>query len=154
LEFDPDIIESLSNEGIPSMYGDIGDMEVLKRANLADAEMVISTVPRLEDNLLLIEEAKKMKPKILAIVTASSIDHAVELYSAGADYVALPKWLAGEKTADFIEAYLKNPHKIEVLKREHLKQINRIKNEDFFGKYGFSLAEKIGKHLKRNYEED
>ncbi|MBM3309596.1 MAG: hypothetical protein FJY77_05010, partial [Candidatus Altiarchaeales archaeon] len=157
IEFDPDIIEGLSSEGIPCMYGDIGDVEVLRRARLEDADIVISTIPRLEDNLLLIDLAKKINPKILVIITASTIDHAEELYSNGADYVILPKWLAGEKAAEFIVLYMKNPHSIEQSKREHLRQIERIKQEEFTTKSQpqlIILIDGIKKYLKRNYEED
>jgi len=154
IEFDPDIIEGLSSEGIPSLYGDIGDVEVLRRANLAGAEIVISTVPRLEDNLLLIEEAKKINPHILVIVTASNIDHALESYSAGADYVVLPKWLAGEKAADSIILYMQNPHVIEHLKRDHIRRIEKIKQDEFFDMDDSSFITHIKKRLKRTYEED
>jgi voltage-gated potassium channel Kch len=157
IEFDPDIIEGLSREGVPCMYGDIGDVEVLRRARLDDADVVISTIPRLEDNLLLIDMAKKINSKILVIATASTLDHAEELYHNGADYVILPKWLAGEKAAEFMVLYMKNPHSIEHTKREHLRHIERIRQEEFTGEsqpHFIVLIEGIKKYLKRNYEED
>ncbi|MFH1125903.1 MAG: cation:proton antiporter [Candidatus Altiarchaeota archaeon] len=154
IEFDPDIIDHLRREGINSMYGDIGDIEVLRRANIADAQMVISTIPRLDDNLLLIKEAKKINPRILVIVTASNLEHAVELYENGADYVVLPKWLAGEKAADFISVYVENPHNIEHIRREHLRNIVQIMDEDFFERYQSGLLRRIGRKLKRDYEEE
>jgi Kef-type K+ transport system membrane component KefB/voltage-gated potassium channel Kch len=154
IEFDPDIIKGLCNEGIPAMYGDIGDIEVLRRANLTDAEIVISTVPRLEDNLLLIDEAKKMNARILVIVTASSIDHALELYEKGADYVVLPKWFAGEKAAELIGLYMKNPHIVSNMRKEHVRHIERIRKEEFFDKYNSGIFSKLSKKLKRMYEEE
>ncbi|MDD5111808.1 MAG: cation:proton antiporter [Candidatus Altiarchaeota archaeon] len=149
IEFDPDIIDGLNKEGIPSMYGDIGDIEVLRRANLSDTEIVISTVPLLEDNLLLIDQAKKINPRIVVIVTASSLDHALELYASGADYVVLPKWLAGEKAAELIGYYVNNPHGMENLRHEHVRHIERIKSEEFFERYTPGIIGKIGRHLKR-----
>lgn len=154
IEFDPDIIQGLCDEGIPCIYGDIGNVEVLHRANLADAEIIISTVPILEDNLLLIKESKKINPKIVVIATASSIEHAIELYSAGAEYVVLPKWLAGEKAAELIERYIQNPNELEHFRREHLRQIDIIKREEFFDKDKPTFIGSISKHLKRTYEEE
>jgi Kef-type K+ transport system membrane component KefB/Trk K+ transport system NAD-binding subunit len=153
IEFDPDIIQNLSNEGIPAIYGDIGNVEVLRRAKLEDADIVISTVPVLEDNLLLLEESKKINPRIIVIATASTIDHAIELYSAKADYVVLPKWLAGEKAAELIERYIKNPTEMSHAKRDHQYQIDQIKKEDF-GRYEPSLVDHISKQLRRIYEEE
>jgi Kef-type K+ transport system membrane component KefB/Trk K+ transport system NAD-binding subunit len=154
VEFDPDIMQSLSAEGIPSIYGDIGNVEILHRLDLPDADIIISTVPILDDNLILIEEAKKINPRIAVIVTASTLDHAQELYSAGADYVVLPKWLAGEKAAEVIEHYLHNPTALEHSKREHLRQIEHIKQEEFIDKDKTTLLSAIHKRLKRTYEEE
>lgn len=154
VEFDPDIMQSLTEEGIPSIYGDIGNFEIIHRLDLPNADIIISTVPILEDNLLLIEEAKKINPRIAVIVTASTLDHALELYSSGADYVVLPKWLAGDKAAELIERYLNNPTELEHYKREHLRQIEHIKQEEFIDKDKPTILNAIHKRLRRTYEEE
>ena len=127
VDFNPETIKKLIAEKVPCLYGDVGDTEILERLNLRDSSMVISTVPNNNDNLLLVQEAKKFNKKIIVFVTASQIDEALELYNAGADYVILPHFLGGEHVSLIIENFgnlkklLENKVKhVEELKRRHL----------------------------------
>lgn len=146
VEFDPDIIQVLLDEGIPCIYGDIGDMEILGRIDLDDADMIISTVPTEEDNLLLIEEAKKRSPDILLFISSDTLDHAIELYNAGADYVIIPRMVSGEKISDLL-MHPRDKRGRDRLLREHIFELEHLKEEELLQKYEPSFL----KALKRKF---
>lgn len=122
LDFDPTVVKTLSRAGAPLIYGDITDSEVQEKAGLARAKVVISTVPELKDNLVILEEAKRKKSKAKLILTAEDERSAQELYKEGADYVILPRFLGGQELARLIS----EDHKftsLKELKKRDLKLI-------------------------------
>jgi len=135
VDFNPEIIKSLIEERIPCIYGDVGDMEVLDRIDLDDASMVISTVSNQEDNLLIVEESKRRNPKASVIVDANTIDQALELYNAGADYVILPRMLSGEMMSEFLIDYEKHHERMEEMKEAHIVELEDIKENEVLQKY-------------------
>jgi len=153
VDFNPEIIKMLLDEGISCIYGDIGDIEILDRVGLQNARLVISTIPEEEENSLLIQKTKEINPKAMVFVTADTVDQALQLYDLGADYVILPRNLSGEKISELIEEYAKKPRKIEEITAEHIKNLERMKAEEILNKYepSFlkSLEQKFNGHHKR-----
>lgn len=117
VDFDPDIIKKLKDQDINSFFGDIADLDIQEKANLSDAKLVISTVPDIEDNLLLIKGLNHSNRKAKIIVSASDPIDAKELYKAGADYVVLPH-LAGGR------------HIAKILAENNLEKISHFKTKD------------------------
>ncbi|MBN2014288.1 MAG: cation:proton antiporter [Candidatus Altiarchaeota archaeon] len=148
VDINPEIIKSLMSQRIPSLYGDIDDMEVLERVNLKDANVVISTIPNLRENLLIIEETKKRNPDAVIIITARNIDNALTLYKADADYVILPHILSGERVSEFLTDYIVNKDEFAHLKRKHMERLENQKRLDILMKYEPSF---IGM-LERKFE--
>lgn len=99
IDFDPDIISRLVHREINCLFGDISDYEILEKAQIEDARLVISTVPDIEDNLLLLEAIRGKKKKALAVMCAQEASDAIELYKNGADYVMLPQLAGGRHLA-------------------------------------------------------
>ncbi len=124
VDFDPDVIARLKKESMPCIYGDIGDVELLKRLNLPDAELVVSTVPTIYENELLIREAQK--GRAIAVVTSNQVDAALRLYNLGANYVILPHFLGGEHVALLLEKFDHLPSLMQ-RKFEHMKELHRRK---------------------------
>ena len=110
---------------VPCIYGDIGDIEVLERLNLKNSAMIISTVPTKSDNLLLLQEAKKVNKKVVVFVTGSQIEEALELYDAGADYVILPHFLGGEHASLILESFGSNLKKLLENKIRHIEELSK-----------------------------
>ncbi len=140
VDFNPDVIKSLMDKNIPCIYGDIGDIEILKRIDLKNAEMVISTVPNESANTLLITETRKVNPNVLIFVTADAINQAMELYDAGADYVIVPRMLSGEKISDVLGT--PDSQKMATIKKMrevHLKELKHIREDDLLSRYGLSF---------------
>jgi len=125
VDFDPEVIKRFIRQKQPCIYGDIGDLELIERLPFAQAQFLVSTIPDPEDNMLLIGRAKGVNKKIIAIVTASHADEAIELYDAGADYVILPHYLSGKHVALVLEEADKNIRNIFKHKRKHLKELKK-----------------------------
>jgi len=127
VDFNPEVIKKMIQQNIPSIYGDIGDIELLRRLNLKSAKMVISTVPTMQDNLLLIRQAREYKKDIIIYVTANHIEEALALYDAGADYVILPHFLGGEHVSLLIDAFTGDINKIIENKLNHINELKTRK---------------------------
>lgn len=102
IDFDPDIISGLK-DNVTAFFGDISDLDILERANLEKAKLVISTVPDIEDNLLLIKGLNSANKSAKIIVLAKDTDDAKILYKAGADYVVLPHLAGGRQVAKMLK---------------------------------------------------
>lgn len=107
VDFDPEIIENVQAKRFATkvypIYGDIADVGLLEDLNLEQVKLLISTVPKLEDNLFLLEKAKGINPQLPIVVTADQAWEAQILYDKGADFVILPQFLAGSAVAHFFE---------------------------------------------------
>ena len=95
--------------------------------NLERIELMVSTVPQLQDNFLLILKLKAANPQAKILVTASTIDDAMQLYSKGADYVILPHFLGGEHAANLISRLRMNKLKLYEEKERHLRHLQHRK---------------------------
>jgi len=126
IDYNPEIIKSLIKKKIPCLYGDFMNEEVLEKAEFRKAEIIISTIPDLEDNLLLIKKAKKLNAKAMVFVTARRISEALKLYDKGADYVILPQIISGQKGFELIQKMEKEKGELKQLKLQHIKFLNSI----------------------------
>jgi Kef-type K+ transport system membrane component KefB/voltage-gated potassium channel Kch len=123
VDYNPEIIKDLIAKRRLCLYGDIGDLEVLERLPLKEVKMVISTVPSSRVNRLIIEKVKEVNKHAVIYVTAQSVDKALKLYDAGADYVILPHFLGGEHVSVLIEECSVNLEKIIENKIDHIKEL-------------------------------
>ncbi|MCL5411708.1 MAG: cation:proton antiporter [Patescibacteria group bacterium] len=127
VDFDPEVVKKLSAEGVISLFGDIADPEIMDKLNLSEARMVISTVPDLEENLILILEAQLRNRRVSIITTALDDEDAVELYRKGSDYVIVPHFLGGQHVAQIIAQHLEKDLKLSNLKEDHLEELHSRK---------------------------
>lgn len=124
VDFNPDVISRLAKQKIPCMYGDLGDPDIFERVNARDARLIVSTVQDDYDNRLLLEKAKT--PNNTIIVTTRHADEALLLYEKGADYVIIPRILAG----DFMRHALQklDASQIRKLRQRHIKEMRSWAN--------------------------
>ena len=128
VDFNPDVVSDLEKMGIPVLYGDAYDSDLLKALPLEKAELVISTVPDPDANFLLINSVKSANPKTIIIVRAHSIQEAFDLYKKGATYVLTPHFLGGEYVANMISNFKANEKDYIAEKDKHIKMLlERIK---------------------------
>ncbi len=123
IDYNPEIINALVEKKISCIYGEIGSPEILEKVDLCKIKLVLSTVPSLEDNAFLMRTVKEKNLHAKIVLTANSIDDALELYGLGADYVILPKILAGE---DLIKMLHGDLGKVRGRHISLLKKIHRI----------------------------
>ena len=64
--------------------------------------MLISTIPSIDNNLILLEKIKRRNKNMTIFLTAKTVPDVVELYKKGADFVILPEILTGQKIADYL----------------------------------------------------
>lgn len=133
VDFNPEIVGELKAEGIPVVYGDMEDVEVLEAVNVKGASRIISTNPSKESNLFIIHQAGKAE----IVVTAKDLQTARELYQAGANYVILPEFLSGEKIAEVVGEKrifekVGEKHRLWV-ERQLREEAVRKQTPDFFG---------------------
>lgn len=102
VDFDPDIIQKFQKAGVPALFGDIADPEIQERVGVDRTKLIISTVPDLEDNLLLISRLNHENKKAKIVVMAYEVEDAKILYKAGADYVILPHLSGGRHLAKLL----------------------------------------------------
>ena len=95
VDFNPTVYHSLQSRGIKVHYGDIAHTDTLAHAGIADAEIVISSVP---DSLLkgttnerLVRYVRAANPTAKIIATADVLAETQTLYAAGADYVTIAR---------------------------------------------------------------
>lgn len=103
VDFNPEVVERLGRRSIAAIYGDATDPEIAERAGLADARLVISTIPTFDDSLRLLAFLGKRNPSAKRILTAEDEAEAVALYEHGADYVLLPHFIGGLQLARTIQ---------------------------------------------------
>lgn len=102
VDFDPEIIAHMREEGFDCLFGDVEDEEIFERANFASARLVVSTNPNFEDNATLLENLQKIDKRPKVIVRARTERDAEILYQKGADYVLLPHLTTGHYIAKAI----------------------------------------------------
>ncbi len=102
LDYNPERVKCLLQEGVHCVYGDYGNIHVLENLHIAQAKIVISTVPNFNDNLRLIKMVKDVNKKALLIITSNKTMDSLMLYRDGADFVVFPEYVAGQKVADYL----------------------------------------------------
>lgn len=127
IDYDPEVIKSLSRKGYDCRYGDANDSELLDELGVDRAKMVISTIPVLETNLLIINKIKGVNKKAIIAVVSHSISDAEQLYRAGASYVIMPHFLGGRHFSTMIEKHKLSPDKFLKEKIKHMAHLTERK---------------------------
>ena len=124
IDYNPEVITNLSKDGYDCKYGDANDSELLNELNFSKVKMIISTIPIIDTNLLLINKVKEENNKVIIAVVSHQIDDAVRLYDEGATYVLMPHFLGGKHFSTMIEENKLNVNKFlkeKIAHIEHLK---------------------------------
>jgi Kef-type K+ transport system membrane component KefB len=120
VDFDPSNAHHLQQNGYEFITGDISDEDVYDASNSSKAELVISTSPDFEDNLLLLQAVRKSRRRPKIILRAETEQQAASLYDSGADYVILPHLYSGHALGEALSKG-KSGQILERFKRRDLK---------------------------------
>ena len=95
VEADPSRLAKLNDLGVPVLYGDAGNSEILEQAGLENARALVATLPDDAAELAVVATTRKHAPKLRIIARASTWDGARQLRAAGADDVVRPELEGG-----------------------------------------------------------
>ncbi|MGB3445660.1 MAG: cation:proton antiporter [Xanthobacteraceae bacterium] len=108
VDFNPNVFRNLAARGLNVIYGDISNVETLVHAGVGSAEIVILSVPdallKGADNEKLVRHVRTLNPKAKIISTADVLATVEDQYSAGADYVTVPRFTDAQELFHAIEA--------------------------------------------------
>ncbi len=125
VDYDPDIIDTLENQGIRHAYGDAADEEFLDEINAGRARLVVSTMTDLATNTLLLQYIRRHSQTTSFICHANNYSEAAELYEHGASYVTLPHYIGSERVSSFIKRHGIDHDALEEYRNKHLITIGR-----------------------------
>jgi Kef-type K+ transport system membrane component KefB len=95
VDFNVQLHDAVRKTGAQCVYGDIANPATLLHTGIAEAEVVISTVPddllRGTTNRQIAAAVRALAPKALIVANAVRVADVRELYAAGADYVFMAR---------------------------------------------------------------
>ena len=103
VDSNPHALKLMNERGVTCYFGDISDVEFLETLPLAQAQMIISTVPDPEDQKTFIYHVRRQSKKVFIIASLHHTRSMQELYEAGADYILLAHLLVGLWLTDLLD---------------------------------------------------
>jgi len=140
IDHNPDTVITLAKEGIHCKYGDAEDIELLAELDPSKVEMVISTIPDFDTNMLIIDKIRETNKRAIIIITAHHLADALKFYEKGADYVILPHYISGDHASTIIENFGTNFNKFLEYKIHHIKDLRKkrhLKHHVIMGEQDF-----------------
>jgi Kef-type K+ transport system membrane component KefB len=126
IDFNPVVLEELGRRGIRCLYGDIGNMDTLQHASIHGARLIVCT---LTDSVLkgttnhrLLKQLRRLCPEALVVVASDTLEGALALYSAGADFVFVPRIHSAHRMAEVLRTALEEG--LELVRREDLAALS------------------------------
>lgn len=123
IEHDPEVIGELALNKINYTYGDAHDPDLLDELKMHEAELVVSTVPDLDTNLVILSNVKREGKGPIVMVVANRVTNALELYEAGADYVILPHFIGGLYAASLVDKFTNDAIELQSIRGEHIEYL-------------------------------
>ncbi|MCX6748181.1 MAG: NAD-binding protein [Candidatus Pacearchaeota archaeon] len=103
IEKNLEAVSKLKKKDFLVMLGDVTDEEILKKAKLSEAKMLILALPETEKNLLVTLTAKEINPEIEIIARADKPSLVSKLKKAGARTVIVPELEAADRIFSSLE---------------------------------------------------
>lgn len=100
IEINPVTIRELHDQGVTAFYGDAGSDELLTRAGVREARVLVVTISDLMAARSAIVRARHLNPEIMIITRAVSRNEVRILREAGADEIIQPEFEAGLECTD------------------------------------------------------
>lgn len=128
VDYDPDIIEDLERKKIDYLYGDVGDLELLKEIGIEKAKLLISTITDHSTTVNLVTHLVATNPHAIIICYGDSYNKAAELYHIGATYVMIPHLIGSERIGNFIKRAGLNKSEFTHYRDKHLMLLEQKTN--------------------------
>lgn len=105
IDHNPDTIRKLKLSNKPCVFGSADNINFLETLPTRECRSVISTIPDVDVNLVMIEFVRRLNPQTIILCVANHQSHAVSLYSAGATYVIVPPYLGRRYIIKLLREY-------------------------------------------------
>ena len=128
IDYNPEILKKLKNEGFNAIYGDAEEVEFLESLNFSKTKTIISTIPDINVNLVILKFIRNFNNNIIFICVANTIKEALELYKNDADLVILPYLLSGEYVIHLMKEYGFDKNKYLFLREKEIYNLMNILN--------------------------
>lgn len=109
VDFDPEVVRTLHQRGLPARFGDAGDPEFLETLPLRGARWIVSTLPQTAVNITLLGGLREHGFRGAAAIAAHHDADGRRLQAAGAARVLYPFRDAADFAAEQIELAINNP---------------------------------------------
>ena len=131
VDFNPDTIANLRKFNISCLYGDAYDSDFLEELPIEKVSLIVSTIPEVEANELLIKEIRQRNKKGAIILRAHTVEDSLKLYKAGANYVLTPHFLGGEYVGKMIRHVKSGDEDYAEERKKHIKMLKDIMKKGF-----------------------
>jgi len=95
IESDAAIVEDLGKRGVPVLFGDAGNSEILKHARLDVARALVVTVPLESTAAVVVAGGRELAPNVPIVARAATRPGVKSLSALGAQDVIHPEWEGG-----------------------------------------------------------
>jgi Kef-type K+ transport system membrane component KefB len=102
VDFDPESIKNLDQQGIEYRYGDAKDVEFLEELPLKKLRCAVTTIPEFETNLLLVKKIRSINKRAVIVVIAQTKEESLLLYQVGASYVVIPHYIGAKHATQIL----------------------------------------------------
>lgn len=123
VDFNPSSIKLLQTHDIPSRFGDAEDVEFLDEIGLTQAKIIVSTIPDLQTNKLLVTQYRKHNKDGIILLISHDMKQAKELYALGATYVIVPHFIGANHAAKMISKYASDIEYFNIERSRHIAHI-------------------------------
>lgn len=125
VDFNPKSIERLTSLAMPFQFGDASDVEFLDDLPVLKPQLIISTIPDVTTNKLILRNMRQKNKKVLFIPIAHTTDEARQLYELGAAYVIVPHHLGAEYAAQLIRKWGTDGNAYSMEKQKHIQHLEK-----------------------------
>ncbi len=92
IDLDPQVITHFRRQGVPCIYGDASNPEILSCANLEKAKMLVCTFPSFLDVELTVKNARRLNPKLDIVARVERDRDADALRKVGVNELVKPEF--------------------------------------------------------------
>lgn len=125
VDFNPQVIERLTQRGVRVIYGDISQRDSLVHAGVPHAEIIVCSLPdtllKGTNNRKLLRQLRELNPTARIIIHAELLSEIPGLYADGASYVSAPRLLEGAELLQAIESA-----EIDLLHEKRADQLEQL----------------------------
>lgn len=134
VDFNPAAIKKMQIRNIPYYFGDSTEVDFLSELPIEKAKMIISTLPRADDQITLIKHIRFTNQNTIIIANLSHLQFLEDMYDNGADYIMMPHLLSGMWLADILRSNNWN--------RDTFKKLTDIQRKELRIKYTLGKMKK------------